>query len=110
MSFNQFCLRICIGEGDFSASTMCQHTLDLMGCQWVMPGDYSDNSFTECDGDAAIPPGLYPLPGGGYSTFQQRYTGTYTNTLPDGSKTTGVWTQGEVSGVVGRDMHVARGA
>ncbi|KAL1411467.1 hypothetical protein Q8F55_002423 [Vanrija albida] len=97
MSYNQFCLRICIGEGEFSASTMCQHTLDLMGCQWVMPGDYTDNSFTECDGDAAIPPGLYPLPGGGYSTFQQRYTGTYTNTAPDGVKTTGVWTQGETT-------------
>jgi len=39
---------------------------------------YTDNSFTECDADAAYPPGLYPLANGSTSTFAQRYTGTYT--------------------------------
>lgn len=43
-----------------------------------MPGDYTNNSFTECDADAAYPPGIYPLGNGQTSTFAQRYTGTYT--------------------------------
>ncbi|WVO17523.1 hypothetical protein L204_105217 [Cryptococcus depauperatus] len=92
MAHDQFCLRICIAENStYSAAVQCQHTLDEMGCSWVMPGDYTDNSFTECDGDSAYPPGLYVLANGSTSTFQQRYTGTRTN--PDGSKAT--WTQGE---------------
>jgi hypothetical protein len=43
-----------------------------------MTVSYTDNSFTECDGDAAAPPGLYPLANGSTSTFAQRYTGMYT--------------------------------
>ncbi|GFZ48172.1 hypothetical protein JCM24511_05920 [Saitozyma sp. JCM 24511] len=79
MAYNQFCLRICISENStYSAANECQHTLDEMGCQWVMPGDYTNNSFTECDADSAYPPGWYPQAGGSISTFAQRYTGTYT--------------------------------
>jgi len=79
MSANQFCLRICIAENStYSAALECQHTLDEMGCEWVMPGDYTDNSFTECEADSAYPPGVYPLANGSTSTFAQRYTGTYT--------------------------------
>lgn len=79
MSFQQFCLRICIAETNtVSASIQCQHTLDEMGCAWVMPGDYTNNSFTDCKADAAAPPGVYPLAGGGESTFAQRYTLTQT--------------------------------
>jgi len=51
---------------------------------------YTDNSFTSCDADAAYPPGLYPIAGGGTSTFAQRYTGTYT---ADGS--VGTFTVGQ---------------
>jgi len=92
MSYNMFCLRICINqEANVTAAEQCQHTLDEMGCNWVMPGDYTDNSFTECDADAAYPPGWYPQPGGSISTFAQRYTGTYTS--PDGA--TALWTVGE---------------
>jgi len=79
MSATQFCLRICIAQNStYSAAIECQHTIDLLGCQWVMPGDYTDNSFTECDADAAYPPGVYPQANGSTSTFAQRYTGTYT--------------------------------
>lgn len=79
MSYNQFCLRVCTAENStYSAAIECQHTLDEMGCQWVMPGDYTENSFTSCDADAAYPPGVYPQPNGSTSTFAQRYTGTYT--------------------------------
>lgn len=90
MAYNQYCLRICIAENStYSASIQCQHQLDLMGCQWVMPGDYTDNSFTECDGDSAYPPGVYPLGNGQYSTFAQRYTGTYTQGGSVGTFTVG---------------------
>jgi hypothetical protein len=71
---------------------MCEHELDIMGCQFVMAiGDFyqSNNSFTSCEGDDAAPPGLYPLGNGQTSTFRQRYTGTYT---ADG--TVGQWTIG----------------
>ncbi|KAJ9118652.1 hypothetical protein QFC22_003872 [Naganishia vaughanmartiniae] len=77
MSATQFCLRICISENTtYSAALECQHTLDLMGCEWVMPGDYTENSFTSCDGDAAYPPGIYPQSDGSTSTFAQRYSYT----------------------------------
>jgi len=92
MSYNQFCIRICTAENStYSAAIECQHTLDEMGCNWVMPGDYTDNSFTSCDADAAYPPGVYPLTNGSTSTFAQRYTGTYT----DGAGSTGLFTIGE---------------
>lgn len=75
MSYQQFCIRVCTAEtSSISAALQCQHTLDEMGCNWVMPGDYTNNSFTSCDADAAIPPGLYPQPDGSTSTFAQRYT------------------------------------
>jgi hypothetical protein len=52
--------RICTdANGTYSAAEMCQHTLDLMGCQFVMPGDYTEGTFTSCDGDAAYPPGKW---------------------------------------------------
>lgn len=92
MSYNEFCLRICTNEGQWSAGEMCAHELDLMGCQWVMPGDYSRNSFTECDGDAAYPPGVYPQADGSYSTFRQRYTGSYWD-----NGELHYWTVGQVS-------------
>lgn len=43
-----------------------------------MPGNYADNVFETCDGDSAYPPGLYPVSGGGTSTFQQFFSGAYT--------------------------------
>ncbi|TXT03878.1 hypothetical protein VHUM_04301 [Vanrija humicola] len=62
ISYQQFCLRICIAENaTYSAAAECQHTLDEMGCNWVMPGDYTNNSFTECDADSAYPPGTIGL-------------------------------------------------
>jgi hypothetical protein len=37
MSFDMFCMRICTAENStYSASIMCQHEIDLLGCQWVM--------------------------------------------------------------------------
>jgi len=86
ISYNQMCFRVCIAAGSqISTGDECEHQLDVMGCNFVMPGDYTDNVFESCDGDAAYPPGRYPLPGGGFSTFRQYFTGSYTG--PDGQVT-----------------------
>lgn len=64
-----------------------------MGCRFVMAIEdfYStEATFTECEGEVAAPPGLYPQADGSTSTFRQRYTGSYTN---DG--TVGYWTVGQ---------------
>ncbi|KAL7414281.1 hypothetical protein BDY24DRAFT_361243 [Mrakia frigida] len=80
MSYNRSRFRICTAEtDDISAALQCEHELDVMGCQFVMPGDYTNNSFTSCDGDAAVAPGLYPQADGSTSTFRQRFVGTYTD-------------------------------
>lgn len=79
VSYNMVCIRICIaGSAAAPTALECQHTLDEMGCNFVMPGNYADNSFDTCDGDAAYPPGLYPQGGGQTSTFQQYYSSVYT--------------------------------
>ncbi|BEI87532.1 uncharacterized protein CcaverHIS019_0102500 [Cutaneotrichosporon cavernicola] len=98
ISFDQFCLRICTAEDPakgVTAALQCEHELDIMGCRFVMAIEdhyKSNNTFTECDGEAAAPPGLYPLPGGGYSTFRQRFTGTWTNSADN---STGMFTVGQ---------------
>jgi len=92
MAYNEYCIRVCIAENStYSAPVECQHTLDEMGCEWVMPGNYNDNEFDDCLGDSAYPPGIYPLANGSTSTFAQRYTGTYTN----GDGSLGTFTVGQ---------------
>ena len=78
VSYNQVCFRICIAGSEQAPTALeCQHQLDVMGCNFVMPGNYADNVFETCDGDSAYPPGLYPDGNGQTSTFQQYYTGEY---------------------------------
>ncbi|CDU25189.1 uncharacterized protein SPSC_05023 [Sporisorium scitamineum] len=77
-SYNQVCFRVCIAGSEQAPTALeCQHTLDVMGCNFVMPGNYADNVFETCDGDSAYPPGLYPEGNGQTSTFVQFYTGVY---------------------------------
>ncbi|KAK0551414.1 hypothetical protein OC844_006575 [Tilletia horrida] len=79
ISYNQVCFRVCIAAGPgVSTAAECQHTLDVMGCNFVMPGNYADSVFETCDGDAAYPPGIYPQPDGSTSSFAQFFEGTYT--------------------------------
>jgi hypothetical protein len=62
ISYDQFCIRACTNANStYSAAAMCWHELDEMGCEFVMPGDYSNNnSFESCEADVAYPPGWYP--------------------------------------------------
>lgn len=84
VSYDQFCLRICTAEDSakgVTAALQCEHELDIMGCAWVMAieGFYkSNNTFSECEGEPAAPPGLY-VSGGVTSTFRQRYTGSWSD-------------------------------
>lgn len=97
ISYEQFCLRICTAEYNGTTTALqCEHELDIMGCRWVMAITDHEASrttgFTECDGEVAMAPGLYPLANGTTSTFRQRYTGTWTNE----QKETGVFTVGQL--------------
>lgn len=81
ISYSQFCFRICTNANEtYSAAAMCEHKLDEMGCEFVMPGNYGFNgTFETCDADVAYPPGWYPEVSGGstsYSQFAQYFTGT----------------------------------
>lgn len=86
VAYNELCIRICIAGTDTAPTALeCQHTLDEMGCEWVMPGSYTDNVFESCEADAAWPPGLFSVDGS-TSTFQQYYSSVYTD--PNGGKHT----------------------
>ncbi|CCF50448.1 hypothetical protein NDA11_005037 [Ustilago hordei] len=77
-SADQVCFRVCIAGSEQAPTALeCQHTLDVMGCNFIMPGNYDDNVFETCDGDSAYPPGLYPEGNGQTSTFVQFFTGVY---------------------------------
>ncbi|KAF8649508.1 hypothetical protein AX16_005760 [Volvariella volvacea WC 439] len=94
ISYEQFCLRVCTNANStFNAAQMCEHKLDVMGCQFVMPGNYNINgTFETCEAEVAYPPGWYPVntvegtPV--FSAFNQRFTGTN----PDGE----VYTVGDL--------------
>lgn len=81
ISYQMACLRVCTAANStYSAAVMCEHKLDLMGCYFVMPGNYNFNgTFETCDADVAYPPGVYPTATVSgttlYSTFAQRFTG-----------------------------------
>ncbi|KAI8454541.1 hypothetical protein BY996DRAFT_6413811 [Phakopsora pachyrhizi] len=55
-----FCLRACHGDDSYE---YCKNTFDLMGCLWVMPGDYETPGFTDCEANPDLPVGVYPVNG-----------------------------------------------
>ncbi|KAG8909268.1 hypothetical protein FRC01_007035 [Tulasnella sp. 417] len=64
MSATEFCIRAC--KPGKNAKKLCEHIYDVMGCQWVMPGNYDLGYFDSCLGDTGLPMGIY-----GTSTFHQ---------------------------------------
>ncbi|KAJ7049625.1 hypothetical protein C8F01DRAFT_1001770 [Mycena amicta] len=91
ISYNQFCIRACTWANEtYDAAHMCWHELDVMGCEFVMPGTYNPpGTFETCDADVAYPPGWYPTVDASghtsFSTFAQFFTGVYTG--GDGKET-----------------------
>jgi len=63
ISDGQFCMRACVGP---NAKENCQHIYDDMGCWWNMPANYDSGTFESCQGDDALPMGVY-----GTSTWHQ---------------------------------------
>ncbi|ORY51763.1 hypothetical protein BCR35DRAFT_310678 [Leucosporidium creatinivorum] len=51
----QFCIRSCHGDNSYP---YCRNTFDL-GCLWTMPGDYTEEGFTNCQADSDLPIGVY---------------------------------------------------
>lgn len=89
VSHDEVCVRVCTaGSMEADPRTVCNHVYDLMGCRWVMPGSYKDNSFDSCEADPAYPPGVY-VKNDKTSTFQQYNTGTWVSKGPDGTRTLG---------------------
>lgn len=87
VSDSEVCFRVCTaGSSEADPRKICNHVYDLMGCRWVMPGSYKDNSFDSCEADVAYPPGVY-VKDGKSSTFQQYYVGTWLSKGPDGTRT-----------------------
>lgn len=75
---NIMCFRVCTaGSDQAKPQTECEHTLDEMGCTWIMPGDYSPDAFDSCEADPAYPPGIF-IENGSTSSFQQYATGLWT--------------------------------
>ncbi|WFD33833.1 hypothetical protein MCUN1_000653 [Malassezia cuniculi] len=91
ISYEMLCFRVCIaGNDQIPAAVECEHELDEMGCRIIMPGNYDNQGFDECDADAAYPPGIY-VSNGQTSTFRQYNTGVWTD---DKGKTHG-YTNGD---------------
>ncbi|KAL9714529.1 hypothetical protein Ac2012v2_002843 [Leucoagaricus gongylophorus] len=63
ISDSMFCIRACKGP---QATQLCNHIYDEMGCEWNMPANYESGVFEQCQGDDALPMGIY-----GTSTFHQ---------------------------------------
>ncbi|PIL23120.1 hypothetical protein GSI_14429 [Ganoderma sinense ZZ0214-1] len=57
VAFDEFCIRVC--KDGPNAPALCQHIYDVMGCEWNMPGDYSNGTFDSCQGDTGEPMGVY---------------------------------------------------
>ncbi|KAJ7226817.1 hypothetical protein GGX14DRAFT_555401 [Mycena pura] len=84
ISDTEFCIRACYFANEtYPAKFMCWHELDVMGCEFVMPGTYNPpGTFETCDADVAYPPGWYPTVNANgqtsFSTFAQFFTGVFT--------------------------------
>lgn len=57
ISATQFCFRGCKGT-DYKAQMLCSHIYDEMGCDWLMPANYTQNIFEDCEGEPAPAPGI----------------------------------------------------
>ncbi|KAF8319828.1 uncharacterized protein EI90DRAFT_3081590 [Cantharellus anzutake] len=62
-----FCFRVCIDQP--GSTQYCEHIYDVLGCNWNMPGNYSDG-FSSCQGDSTLPMGIY-VDNGVTTTFHQ---------------------------------------
>ncbi|KAF8328096.1 uncharacterized protein EI90DRAFT_3155849 [Cantharellus anzutake] len=67
MADKEFCFRVCKDQP--GSTQYCQHVYDVTGCEWNMPGNYTQG-FSSCQGDSTLPMGVY-VSNGVTSTFHQ---------------------------------------
>jgi len=73
-----FCLKMC-NPSDANGPLLCNHIYDEIGCTFNAVADYAaiNGSFTVCDSDDMAPPGIFTLPSGQVTTWDQPFTGTF---------------------------------
>ncbi|GAA5850803.1 hypothetical protein JCM5353_001888, partial [Sporobolomyces roseus] len=71
MGGGQFCLKACDPSYELGYA-MCEHIFDRIGCKYNAPANYNDipGTFTSCDGDDQLFPGIYSE-GGERKTYTQ---------------------------------------
>jgi hypothetical protein len=76
---NMFCMKMC-NPANPNAPELCQHVYDEIGCTYNAPADYNaiNNTFTVCDSDDMVPPGVFTEAGGETTTWFQPWSGTWT--------------------------------
>jgi len=57
----QFCVKIC--DNTITSPDYCLNTLDLVGCEYNMPSNVKDGTFTSCEGDLQDVVGVYSVDG-----------------------------------------------
>ncbi|KZS88207.1 hypothetical protein SISNIDRAFT_446194 [Sistotremastrum niveocremeum HHB9708] len=84
-----FCLKMCNPAGS-DAAHLCAHIYDEIGCNYNAIANYGaiNGSFTVCDSDDMLDPGVYTSDGI-VTTWTQPFTGTfsipYTTSIPSSS-------------------------
>ncbi|GAA5884632.1 hypothetical protein JCM16303_003691 [Sporobolomyces ruberrimus] len=71
MGGGQFCLKACDPSYELGYA-MCEHIFDRIGCKYNAPADYNalPSSFTSCQGDDQLYPGIY-VENGATKTYTQ---------------------------------------
>ena len=57
----QFCVKLC--DNTVSTPDYCQNVYDLVGCQYNMPSNVQNGTFTSCEGENQDPVGIYVVGG-----------------------------------------------
>ena len=57
----RFCLKICYNS--ITEPNFCQNIFDMLGCEYNMPSNVRDGTFTKCDGELQDEFGRYVLEG-----------------------------------------------
>jgi len=72
MGANMFCLKSC-DPADDNDWHYCEHIFDRIGCYYNAPADYGsiNGTFTSCDGDNQMFPGVYVNEAGNTVTYTQ---------------------------------------
>lgn len=58
-----FCLKLCLIKAGVTQPNYCENRYDQMGCEYNMPNNLIDGTFTECESDPALPVGEYVVNG-----------------------------------------------